>query len=193
LPGRENLGQDPHYAGGKIGGSQIGLKYGTLGGLGNFKKFLVGTKVMGKNTAGNLIGEKLLYGIGFSFFFQLSKVGNLPPAKKLYPLVGKILIKPHDGPHRPVEVRNVYFPGQPLPSADTMEVEGIVFLEINIDHVKDGKSSIDHALNSKGKTKGLQGKFDALSQKETEPLKSSGFRMNLSGGLPGGYQSAKSL
>jgi hypothetical protein len=163
LPGRENLGQYPHYAGGKIGGSQIGLKDGALGGFGNFKKFFMGTQVVGKNTAGNLIGKKLFYGIAFSLFFQFTKVGNLSPAKKLYPLMGKILIKAHDGAHRPVKVGNVYFPGQPLSSADAMEIEGIVFLEINIYHVQNGKGSICHELNSKGKRKGLQGRQVAKS------------------------------
>jgi hypothetical protein len=101
-------------------------------------------QVMGKDAAGDGVVEQVVDGLKIAPVFQLAQEGNLPPAKDLDPLIGKILVKAHYCPHGAVKVGHTDFPRQPLPAANTMEVQGIVFFEVNVNEVQYGKTDICH-------------------------------------------------
>jgi hypothetical protein len=90
---------------------------------------------MGKDAAGNRVVEQVADGLKIPPVFQLAQKGNLPSAENLDPLVGKILVKAHYCPHGAVKVGKDDFPVQPLPAANAMEDQGIVFFEVNINKV----------------------------------------------------------
>jgi hypothetical protein len=146
LAGRKNLGKRPHQPRGKVRSSQIGYQNGAFRRFRDLKKSLMGTKIMGKNAAGNGVVEQLLDIAEIALVFQLPQVGNFPPAEKVYPLEGKILKKAHYCPHWPVKVGNGYLPAKPFSPPYAAEIERIVLLEVNIDQIQNGKMRIRHGI-----------------------------------------------
>jgi hypothetical protein len=112
--------------------------------FGEFVKFRMGAKVVGKNAAGDRILKQIAYSAKFALAFQAAQVGNFPPAENLDALVGKILIKAHYRAHGAVQVWQAYFICQALPSPYAAEVKRIVFFEIDIYQVQHRKADIGH-------------------------------------------------
>ena len=81
-----------------------------------------------------------------ALIFHFPQIGNLPPAEKVYTMEGKILKKTHYCPHWTVQVRNVDLPAKPLSTPNTAKVERIVFLEVNINQIQNGKTRIRHSI-----------------------------------------------
>jgi hypothetical protein len=99
---------------------------------------------VGKDATGHIVSEQHPNRFHPIFIIQLTQVGGFPSAKKLYPLKGKIFVEAHNSANRPVQVRSTNLPPQPLPSANTPQVKGIVFFQVDVNEVKNGKNSIRH-------------------------------------------------
>jgi hypothetical protein len=97
---------------------------------------------MGKNTAWNRVIEQFMDIAEIAVIFHLAQIGNFPPAKKMYPLEGKILKKAHYRPHWPVQIGDADLPAQPLSAPYAAKVERVVLLKVKIDQIQNGKMPV---------------------------------------------------
>jgi hypothetical protein len=103
-----------------------------------------GFKIVGKYAAGDTVGKHPLNIFRLSFPLKHPEAGGFTLPKKLNPLMGKKFIKSQQGLARPVQFRAAYLPGQTLPSADTLQIQGIMFFQFKIKEIQNGKTLIGH-------------------------------------------------
>jgi hypothetical protein len=142
--GRKDVRKDTHDPGRKFRRPQIGLEYGAPGIFGFLEKFPLWRQIMGKNATGDRVGEHLFDGFELSLTGKFSQVRNFPASEKLYTLGRKGFVKPGQGQPRPVQIRNIDLPAQALAASYTMEVKGVVFLEVYIDKIQNGELLYRH-------------------------------------------------
>jgi hypothetical protein len=99
---------------------------------------------MGKNAAGYGIRKHLPEGFGFTVGFKLADIGHFAPAVNLQAVVGKRIEKARKGQARAVKVGYTDFSGQAFAPAYTAEVEGIMFLQIQVHEVKNSETLFRH-------------------------------------------------
>jgi len=100
---------------------------------------------MGKNTARYWIVEHLFNGVIYVIASQFSQVRGFPLPEYLEALVGERIKEARQGKPRPVNIRRVYKANEPLAPSDTSQVKRVLFLQIQIDHIQNGKPRFSHS------------------------------------------------
>ncbi len=98
-----------------------------------------GCRLWVKMHAGDLVAEELADRLGLSFLVQLVQVGVFSPAEELDPLEGEIVVETRSarGPAGSGPARRC--PGSGPDGRRCIEIQGVVFLQVEIQQVEYGK------------------------------------------------------